>query len=721
MSPPTNLSGYQAVNTSGSPVAGAAFGYVVTAVSSNGQEESLPTLPFYVTGSNIDLGTSANIVQWKDSPSAPAYYNIYATGVFTWTAMGVQPSVTPTVFGYVGQSLTTTFIDQNIAPDFSRTPPQHQDPFTPGQISRVSVNSAGSSYDTGNSYFIVNLVFSGGGGSGAAGYGIVDKKTGTIVGAVVTNFGSGYTSAPTVTDDTGNATYTASLGPQAGTYPACDTYFQQRRCFGGTANFPESIVMSQPGNYANFDTSIVSNSADSITISLAGRQDNTIKSMVPMNTGLVVFTTGGANLVSGGGQGSAITPQDITALPQASFGANDLPPLTINYNILYVENHGTIVRDLVFNFYVQAYQGVDRSVLSSHLFENHTITEWCYANAPYRLVQGVRDDGILLSMTYVSDQDVFAWSRYDTQGQYKSIATVPEGDFDAVYTITYRHIPGTEGPLTPGPNIYHIERFDERVFDCLADGGAWFLDDALALGHYIPPNPLSFGGGVNVGATVNLTTPETLTPGQIITAGCGVIQVVTANTGLVLSGLFEWEIPNDPNFLALQIPTGSWTLDTPVSNISNLWHLEGKQVMALADGMVQGPFTVTNGAITLPVSAVTVIVGLSYTSRLQTLRLDMGEPTTQGQRKLIPAVTTRIEDTLGLTISCVDFSTMQPMNLLTSIPISSPYTPLVTGDSRDLVPAQWEKTGQVTYQQTAPLPCTILGVIPEVTRGDTMR
>ncbi len=353
-----------------------------------------------------------------------------------------------------------------------------------------------------------------------------------------------------------------------------------------------------------------------------------------MSTGLVVFTTGGGFLVSGGGTATgAVTPSSIVALPQGGSGANDLPPININYDILYLQHKGFVVRDLAFNFGVQTYTGTDRSVLASHLFANHTAVDWAYAEEPHRLVSVVRDDGVLLQLTYVPEQEVFGWSRRTTNGLYISVASIPEGDANALYQIVLRTIDGDD--------LYYVERVASRVSDVLSD--AWFLDCAL-----------QYSGA-------------------------------------------------------------------PATTVTGLDHLEGCTVNALADGMPILDLTVTGGEVEVPEPASTILVGLPYVGLLETLNLDVdgGEPgTRQGQRKLIAALTTRVTETLGLEVG-------QTFDRLVTIKdLQVPYTPPIaarTTDVRTIIPAAWAKPGRQCYRAALPLPATILGVIPEVTFGDTQR
>lgn len=691
------------------------YGYVVTAVSQDGKEESAQTFPTF-TDSQFMSGTNYKVAQkttWTASASNVSVYNVYKVGPFPSRASG-GPTPPPTVYGFIGQSTSTEFIDNQIAPDFSRTPPQFQDPFSPGQIATIRVTGGGAGYTTQNT---VPLVFTGD-GTGAVGYGVVDPSSHTIIGAVIINPGKNYT-ACVVTDSIGSATYSVTLGQESGTYPACVTYFQQRRAFGGTPNFPESIVLSQPGAYTNFDTSAVSSASDGITISIASRQDNSIKSMVAMPTGLIVFTTGGGFLISGGNQNAAITPSDIVAFPQASSGANDLPPLVVNYDVLYCQNRGFVVRDLAFNFYVQSYTGTDRSVLASHLFLGRLGVSWTYAEEPFRQILVVRDDGVMLSFTYVPEQEVFAWTHYDTNGLYRSVASIPEGQENAVYQVVQRFV--------RGQFVYYIERIASRVFARLED--AWFTDAALKLGEISPAANLLLSSASGDGVTCHASSAvfSLANVGDILwdkTSGQALVTAYTSSTQVTLSVLQPFPtFPNDPDNTPLPISSGDWTLDTPVTQVSGLDHLEGKIVTGLSDGVPIIPVRVVNGSITLPVPATKVIVGLGFQSQLQTLQIDLGEPTVQGKRKNIPAVTLRVDKTLGLkagpTFDSTGARTMVELKDL-QVPYSPPVA-MYSGDARVLIPSWWNKPGQICIQQDAPLPASVLGIIPEVVVGDTQK
>lgn len=212
------------------------------------------------------------------------------------------------------------------------------------------------------------------------------------------------------------------------------------------------------------------------------------------------------------------------------------------------------------------------------------------------------------------------------------------------------------------------------------------------------------------------------TVGAIINTGCGQLQITNIAgsnyTAVILKPIDNLVLPNSPTPVAVPIAAGEWSMVDATDTIPNLAHLEGMEVMALADGEVVGPLTVSGGQVVLPKPAAAVVVGLAYQSQLQTLRLDLGEPTTQGKRKTVPAVTARVDCARGLKFG-PDFDSLyeyKDLQVVYSVPQD-----LITGDLRINITSSWNTDAQICVQQDYPLPATVLGLIPEVLVGDTQR
>lgn len=705
--PPGGLSG------SSTLAAGAVnYAYIITSVDINGQE-SAPSAFF----------TLSNLQDIRTSPGTNAFSFAAVTGAASYNVYRANPRYGNAVpagatFGFVGNITGLLFYDSNIQPDFSQGPPVPQNPFSGSGVQSVTITAQGN---------VTNLavptpIFSGGGGTGATGIatarlanvalnaggfgytagdqlnlpgggqaivnsisggGVITSIIFSIAGVLfsgasatqtaspiapttnhtgfgatlftswvitdvaVTSPGAGYGSPPAVAL-TGGATAVATLGASGAGNPTVPQLHQQRLVLAGPVASPQQFNISKPGAYYNFDFSTPLEPDDAFQGTLVSGQLNTIQSMISQPQGLIVLSDKQAWLLNGGSAGSAISATDTVANSQAYNGASFPPPIVANDNILYVQAKNSIVRDLQFNFYTQVYTGADISVLSSHLFYGFNILEWAWAEEPFKLVWAVRNDGALLSLTFLKEQELIAWAHSDTNGLFKSIASVTEqvtiGLVDAVYVVVQRTINGN--------TVQYIERLAELYYPS-GSTDSWQVDAGL---QYNGVSALSFTGAQHLAL-----------------ASC--VGVATNNTG------------NVTTFTATVDASGAFTLAAPT---------------APATGYTR------------------VTIGLAFTPQLETLPIDLGEPTIQGEMKKISEVTLRVNQTLGLQIG----STFDAANLVDVSDLvignigrdtNTAVTNLVTGDAVEAIDPAWTVPGQYCIQQSLPYPASILGVIPVIT------
>jgi hypothetical protein len=147
----------------------------------------------------------------------------------------------------------------------------------------------------------------------------------------------------------------------------------------------------------------------------------------------------------------------------------------------------------------------------------------------------------------------------------------------------------------------------------------------------------------------------------------------------------------------------------PATVISGLDHLAGKVVVALADGVKRGPFTVPSSApfqITLPVAASVVHVGLPFVSDLKTLRLADPRSALRTQRALVNTATIDLEQSRGFSVGA-DSDKLAPWMPDKSLGA----TGLLTGAATVRLSTDW-KRATVFLRQSDPLPVTVLGITP---------
>lgn len=622
------------------------YSYVVTAIDSQTGEESVASSSASAYNNDIAVNAGSNTIKWNAVAGASSY-NIYKATPSYAVAVPVGAS-----YGYIGTAFGTEFTDTNILADFSAVPPVYNNPFARGKIEYVTITGGGSGYtQAGVTYSVATST-----GSGFTGTPIV--ISGAVVGFIITNGGEGYAPGDTISfpaDGTG-ATATLDIGPQEGTYPGCVAYYQQRRVYANTQNQPDTYFFSQPGAYTNMDISIPVTDDMAIIGTPWAQQVNGIQAMQPMTNGLIMLTGNGAWNLNGGGNNEPITPSSQNATSQAYNGCHDsIPPIVVNYDILYVQSKGSIIRDLAYNFFTNVFTGTDMTVLSSHLFNYHQLTEWDYAEEPYKIIWATRDDGILLSLTYLKEQDVYSWARHDTNGFFVNVCTVTEPPVDAVYVITKRYINGQWK--------YYSERMDNRNWETAED--CFCVDAGLSTGLTYPDAtlfPAAAEGTGNISDTYIIQGGDNYTsPVIVATSPDGLGTGATFSIGLTGGAITSVTVTNEGTgyaggtTLTVQDTTGSGAIIAPVitnnvtfttdtnifsaDNEGDVIRIGNNNASADADGV-----TVSGGGkavITSYVSPTEVVANIiePITAVLYDNPSDMPVPCISGQWSLAPQVT----------------------------------------------------------------------------------
>lgn len=220
-------------------------------------------------------------------------------------------------------------------------------------------------------------------------------------------------------------------------YPKMACFFQDRLVLAATKKEPYSIWMSRTGDYPNFgiekvDGGVTDDSA--IKADLITRNGFEILHLVPAKD-LVILTTGNEWIIEGS---SVITPAKINPRPQTMRGSNSCPPQHIGNRIVHVQRSGKTVRDIGYQYDADNYNGDDLTLLATHLTEGHKLVSSTYIQEPNSTLYYVRDDGVLLSLAFIKEQNIFAWSHQKTDGKYKKVASIPNGASDVLYVTVER-------------------------------------------------------------------------------------------------------------------------------------------------------------------------------------------------------------------------------------------------------------------------------------------
>lgn len=385
--------------------------YVITSLAADLVTESVASAVCTATN-NLGLAGNYNTISWTAATGANRYYVYKQSGG---------------TYGYIGQTLTTSLVDENVKPDVTQVPPE----------SNITFNDA------------------------------------------------------------------------AGNYPTAVTYHEQRRWFGGTVNKAQNIYATRSATDSNMTSSVPTRDDDALQFRIASSQQNAIRHLVSLSD-LLALTAGGEFRIFSDGSASALTPKSLTIKPQAYCGANNVQPAVTSGSALYVQAQGSRIREIAYEpSGTGSYRTVDISMMAPHLFNGYTITQLAYVRSPDQIMWAVRSDGVLLGMTYVPDQQVFAWHWHTTAGFVESIAVIPENNSDTLYMVVRRTVNGR--------SVRYIETLSSRIFSSLPK--CFYVDAGLTYSG-APVTSLSGlwhleGQSVQVLADGSVLTPITVTNGSI--------------------------------------------------------------------------------------------------------------------------------------------------------------------------------------------------------------
>lgn len=155
------------------------------------------------------------------------------------------------------------------------------------------------------------------------------------------------------------------------------------------------------------------------------------------------------------------------------------------------------------------------------------------------------------------------------------------------------------------------------------------------------------------------------------------------------------------------------------SSLSGLFHLEGETVQILANGATHPDVTVASGTVALTFAATTAAVGYSYTSSMQTMRLEAGsaDGTSQGKPKRIHGITMRIYETVGIEVGS-NASNADRIPFRDSSMAMDQAVPLFTGDKDIEFPGGYDNDDRIFVRQDQPLPMTVLALFPRLNTFD---
>lgn len=539
------------------------------------------------------------------------------------------------------------------------------------------------------------------------------------------------------------ATYVRTADPWTGAndYPGAVGFFGGRLWMGGTNNDPDFIRGSRgpdptTGASRYDDWTVGTAAMDGVTFTITSQNGTAdrVRWFSGNSKFMVIGTFGGVYKANGGSDGAAITPTAISVSPVSSYGVADINPIFVGSTTVYVEVGNRTVRSFEFDLLADTYSAFDKNVLADEI-TYPGIVQIAFTQGRPDLIWAVRSDGVLLSCTFLSREDVAGWARHPVGGSGKVLSIAPDNritGFDRLVIAVERTINGhtrryieymADDPQIPDPTEYFTAETAEKT-------------DATIFGNKVFELQKTYNrldSSIVLDTTQNVTLTLSALTGSSVTATAGsasfaatdvgryiFIKYLTGSetgvakiTGYTSSTIVTVQILQD--FSTVNVPTGGWYLLT--STVRGLGHLEGESVGILTDGGLHPNKTVSGGLVTLDYPARYVIIGEKYLGFIRTMDLEFGAlgAMAQGRPKNIQQLVFKFRNTMGGKFGTTTRSlySVEKMAYRVSTKDYTDRPPLLFSGVKELTSLDsWEEKKNVYIIQDEPLPMNIQSVIP---------
>jgi hypothetical protein len=305
-------------------------------------------------------------------------------------------------------------------------------------------------------------------------------------------------------------------------YPRAIGLYEQRMLYAGTYHQPNTIWGSVTADFDNFTYSEYDDAA--FAYQIAATEQNPIQWLAPLAS-INVGTSGGEFYIRSGNGEEPLTPSNVAVRGGTNYGSEYMRALCVDSAMIYLQRQGTRIRELKERSpYVNTTEdaSADLTLLAEHITETG-IVQMDFARLPDGQVYAVRGDGRLAVMTYNREQNITAWSRYLTSGNFESVACVYGSPADVVYVVVLR--------LINGATKRYVEVFTANVANKTT--GVFGMDSSVTYSGVAATTitGLSHLEGANVSVVANGSVVSNAFTGEgVLTVSGGQITIPTAAT-----------------------------------------------------------------------------------------------------------------------------------------------------------------------------------------------
>ena len=222
-------------------------------------------------------------------------------------------------------------------------------------------------------------------------------------------------------------------------FPRVLAFYEQRLWLGANPGAAQTVYGSVISLFENYSPTDLADSTvlddSGIVYTIAADRANVIRWIDSTRT-MILGTSGGIWPVQATTTLEPITPTNIQIKRSDVAGVSTVRPVHVADVSVYVSATKRQVLSVGYEGDRDTFLAEDLTLLADHISQSG-IDEITYAREPHSVVWGVRGDGVLLGLTNVTAQRVFAWHRHILGGSFgsgdavvESVAVIPSTSGD---------------------------------------------------------------------------------------------------------------------------------------------------------------------------------------------------------------------------------------------------------------------------------------------------
>jgi hypothetical protein len=306
-----------------------------------------------------------------------------------------------------------------------------------------------------------------------------------------------------------------------GNYPSTLSFGDQRLWHAGAPDTPQTIYGSTTAFYTNFaptdiDGEVVDTNA--VTFRLGSNQVDSIR-WVSVQRNLYLGTPSSILTARASLEGESITPTNINIPTISYMGSNAVQPQNIGAHLIYLARNHQSAYALGPGVDVDDPAPTDLTLLAKHILgRTKTVTTMAFQQDREQVIWFTRSDGKLVALTYVPEQQVYAWHNHKLGGNFGGgeavvdcVAVIPsrDGTHDELWMIVKRTINGA--------TVRHIEFMEDEWLDDVQNSMR-FLDSAPAAYSGVATATIT-GLDHLEGETVSILAEGAVHPTRVVASG----------------------------------------------------------------------------------------------------------------------------------------------------------------------------------------------------------